>query len=196
MNEPLSKKAKQQRERAMRMGYWALVLSAIILTACSSGAIRQPTATATRVILSGSNQVAAVTLTMTDEAKKKAAENLKFNPDELLSHVKRALEASSLLNASPDQPRPNLEVQVKDVRVRSNFSAVMWGFMAGADLIKADIVVRDQTGKELDRFEVSASYALGGLAGGQDGARMGWLYETFAEETIKELTGGNSGSSK
>jgi hypothetical protein len=196
MDELLSKKAKQQRERAMMMKYWTLVLSAIILTACSSGAIRPPAVTATRVILSASNQVAAVTLTMTDEAKKKAAENLKFNPDELLSHVKRALEASSLLNASPDHARPNLEVQIKDVRVRSNFSAVMWGFMAGADLIKADIVVRDQTGKELDRFEVSASYALGGLAGGQDGARMGWLYETFAEETIKELTGGNSGASK
>jgi putative transposase len=29
--------------------------------------------------------------------------------------------------------------------------------------------------------------ALGGLAGGQDEARMGWLYEKFAEKTFAEL---------
>lgn len=174
----------------MNTKLWVVIASAVILTACSSGAVRQPTSapSSDRVILSANSQVASVSLTMTDEAKKKAAENLKFNPDQLLSHVKRALEASSLLNASPDQKLPSLEIQVRDVRVRSNFSAVMWGFMAGADLVKADIVIRDQDGKELDRFEVSASYALGGLAGGQDDARMGWLYEKFAEETVKELT--------
>ncbi|MBI3044616.1 MAG: hypothetical protein HYY78_17500 [Betaproteobacteria bacterium] len=43
--------------------------------------------------------------------------------------------------------------------------------------------------KLLNQFEVSASYALGGLAGGQDEARMGWLYEEFAKLTLKELTG-------
>jgi len=168
----------------------AVMTLAVILTACSSGVVRQPTSASAsdRVRLSANSQVAVVTLTMTEEDKKKAAENLKFNPDQLLSHVKRALEASSLLNASQDQKRPRLEIEVKDIRVRSNFSAVMWGFMAGADSIRADIIIRDQNGKELDRFEVSVSYALGGIAGGQDDARMGWLYEKFAEETVKEFT--------
>jgi hypothetical protein len=78
---------------------------------------------------------------------------------------------------------------VTDIRVRTNFSAVMWGFMAGDDHINGIVVARSPTGDELQRFEVSASYALGGLAGGQDEARMGWLYESFAEETLKELTG-------
>ncbi len=83
---------------------------------------------------------------------------------------------------------PKILVEVKDVRVRSNFSAVMWGFMAGNDHITGDIVIQNNNGSELDRFEVSVSYALGGLAGGMDSSRMGWLYETFAEETVKELT--------
>lgn len=48
-------------------------------------------------------------------------------------------------------------------------------------------MLTDTTGKEIDRFEVSVSYALGGIAGGQDSARMSWLYEKFAEETVKEL---------
>ena len=82
-------------------------------------------------------------------------------------------------------------VEVKDIRVRSNFSAVMWGFMAGDDHIVGDIVVKATDGLEMDRFEVSSSYALGGFAGGQDSSRMGWLYEAFAEETIKELTKNN-----
>ncbi len=162
--------------------------TALILAGCASGVTRTPSVPAGHVRLSANNQVASLSLSLTDEAKKKAAENLKFNPDELLSHVKRALEANSLVNGSADKPRPDLEIRVKDIRVRSNFSAVMWGFMAGADSVAADIVLKDLAGKELDRFEVSASYALGGFAGGQDSARMGWLYEKFAEETVKELT--------
>jgi len=59
----------------------------------------------------------------------------------------------------------------------------------GGGPYQGDVVVRGVDGKQLDKFSVSASYALGGLAGGQDEARMGWLYEKFAEETIKTLTG-------
>lgn len=117
------------------------------------------------------------------------ADNLKFDKDELLSHVKRTLDANAILLPEPDNQAPGLEIQVKDFRVRSNFSAVMWGFMAGSDSITGDVVMRDANGNEVDRFEVSVSYALGGIAGGQDGTRMSWLYEKFAEETLNELTG-------
>ncbi len=81
-----------------------------------------------------------------------------------------------------------MEIVVTDIRVRSNFNAVMWGFMAGADHIKGDVVLRSASGEQMDRFGVSASYALGGMAGGQDDARMGWLYEKFAEETVTALS--------
>ena len=82
-----------------------------------------------------------------------------------------------------------MEVLVKDMRVRSNFSAVMFGFMAGSDSVTGDVILKDPSGSEMDRFEVSVSYALGGLGGGHDSARMGWLYEKFAEETVNELIG-------
>jgi len=167
---------------------FSLFAAALVLAGCASGVKHEPSQTAENVSLSANNQVDSVSLSMTAEAKKQVAENLKFDPDELLDHVKRALEANSLINSSADMPRPDLEIQVKDIRVRSNFSAVMWGFMAGADSVVADIILKDSAGTELDRFEVSASYALGGLGGGQDAARMGWLYEKFAEETVKELT--------
>ncbi|HXU92057.1 MAG TPA: DUF4410 domain-containing protein [Gallionella sp.] len=163
------------------------VTIAFFLAGCASGVKRAPDTAGSHARVSTPSQIASVSVSLTDEAKKKVGENLKFNPDELLNHVKRGLDANSLLG-SKDKALPNLEIQVKDMRIRSNFSAVMWGFMAGADSITADIVLKDLAGQELDRYEVSVSYALGGLGGGQDDARMGWLYEKFTEETLKELT--------
>lgn len=159
------------------------------LYGCSSGVQRAAETPPGQVVLSQSTQIADVTIGMTSAAKQKAAENLKFNHNELLDHVKRALDSQSLI--SQEENLPTVHIEVKDIRVRSNFSAVMWGFMAGADSITGDIVIKAADGRELDRFEVSVSYALGGLAGGQDTARMGWLYEKFAEETLNELTAKN-----
>jgi hypothetical protein len=59
--------------------------------------------------------------------------------------------------------------------------------MAGDDHINGHVRVLDPSGRPLRSFEVKASYALGGLAGGQDGARMGWLYDKFADMAAEEL---------
>lgn len=164
-----------------------IVISALFLGGCASGVKRaQLEKQQPKFVASEQNKISNVTISLTDEAKKKSVDNLKYNSDELLDHVKRALQANSLID-NQDDHCPDIEIQVTDIRVRSNFSAVMWGFMAGADKISANIIIKKQEGKEIDRFAVSTSYALGGLAGGADSARMGWLYEKFAEETIKEL---------
>jgi hypothetical protein len=47
--------------------------------------------------------------------------------------------------------------------------------------------VLDPTGKTLRSFDVSASYAFGGFAGGQDSIRVNYLYEKFAELTRDQL---------
>lgn len=156
---------------------------------CSSGVKREmPVDSAPGTALQV-GKVSQLSVSLTQDAKTKVADNLKFDKEQLLSHVKRALDANAMLLSEPDGSAPEMEIEVKDFRVRSNFSAVMWGFMAGADSITGDVVLRNAQGDEVDRFEVSVSYALGGLAGGQDGARMSWLYEKFAEETLNELTG-------
>lgn len=175
-----------------------LALSVITMIAgCASGVSRQPnksdlvTATTTQTAkVSKSNPLTSATITLSKGAADKQAENLKFNKDMLLDHVKRALEANQLLLTDYKKPNLSLEVLVKDMRVRSNFSAIMFGFMAGNDSITGDIIIRDPKGQEIDRFEVSASYALGGIAGGVDDARMGWLYENFALETVNEIKSG------
>lgn len=164
-----------------------MVAVSVVLTGCASGVTRAQNVATAQAVRPVNPVVSAVSVSFTDEGKAAASENLKFNAEELRSHVKRALEANSLLNGKADNVSPELEIRIKGVRVRSNFSAVMWGVMAGSDSITADVVLKDVGGKEIDIYEVSVSYALGGLAGGQDSTRMGWLYEKFAEETVKEL---------
>lgn len=129
----------------------------------------------------------SVTLRFSEEGKKKASENLKFNGDELLGHVKRALKAKDLL-VEQDATPPTVDIEITSVRVRSNFSAVMWGFMAGADSIEGNVTVSGADGARLDAFKVSVSYALGGIGGGQDSARMDWMYEKFTEELLKTMS--------
>lgn len=166
----------------------ALVVAALLLAGCTSGVIRLPNVPVeSRAPLTATNQVASVSLSLTDVAKLMAMQSPLFNRDELFTHVKRALEANSLLNDAADKPRPSLEVRVKDLYIRSFFAAVMLGGLAGSDSISADIVLKDPAGKVVDRFEVSALYSLGGFYGGLDSVRMEWLYKKFAEETVNEL---------
>lgn len=168
-----------------------VLAASLLLGGCAASVKRAPAQAVTAPAYSATQQLSAVSLAYTEQGKQKAANNLKFNGDKLLDQVKRALATQSLLNTGVDQSLPTLEIQVKDMRIRGTFTAVFWGVMAGADSVSGDVVVRDAGGKEIDRFEVSASYALGGFAGGQDDARMSWLYENFAKQTLKELTRGN-----
>lgn len=180
----------------------ATALSAIVLTltACASGVSRQAktadqtTATAVSGVaqakVTQENPLTNITVILTDEATQKLEDNSKLSKDELLGNIQKALESNNLYVAKAVKPDMSMEVVVKDLRVRSTFSAVMFGFMAGNDSITGDIVIKDPKGQEVDRFEVSASYAMGGLVGGIDGARLGWLYENFALEILNGIKSG------
>jgi len=132
---------------------------------------------------------ASVTLTLTDEVRKQVGENLKFDQNHLLEIVNRALDSKGLLAKDGTAPARHIAIQVTDVRVRGTFTAIMFGFMAGNDHLNGRVTLSDANDHPLRHFDVSAAYALGGLGGGQDGARLGWLYEKFTEETVNELTG-------
>lgn len=184
--------------RILKAGALAAIL--LTLTACASGVSRQAktadqtTATAVSGVaqakVTQENPLTVITVRLTEEANQKLEDNSKLNKDELLSNIQRILESSKLYVTKPVKPGMAMEVIIKDLRVRSTFSAIMFGFMAGNDSITGDVVIKDPKGLEVDRFEVSASYAMGGLAGGIDGARLGWLYENFALEILNEIKSG------
>ena len=122
---------------------------------------------------------------MSPQAKEQLAGNVKFDPDALSRTLDRVLKAQDLMASDGDY---RLKIVVSDIRVRGTFDAVMWGFMAGDDHLNGDsILLRKEGDEPVYAFKVKTSYALGGLAGGQDAARLDWLYEEFSKKVATQL---------
>lgn len=171
-------------ENSMKCCFAVVIVSSML--GCASAVKRdEPVAQAATMELAG-QKYSTLNLFLSDDAKKLLADNIKFNPDELKVTIQRVLEARNQLAAgSPYQ----IDIEITNFKVRSNFSAVMFGFLAGADSVVGNVYIGDKGGRRLAKYEVSASYALGGMAGGQDDTRMGWLYEEFAKQLVNELPG-------
>ena len=165
----------------------------ILLAGCAAGVKRAEDAEKRRAYFAGGGKLASeVTISMSKQAQAQVPDNAGFDQKRLLVAVQRQLRAKGLLANAPDAELPTIEIVITDIRVRTSFSAIMFGVMAGDDHITGDVIARDKSGRELQRFQVSASYALGGVAGRHE-TRMGWLYGKFAEQTVNELTGQSSG---
>jgi hypothetical protein len=158
-----------------------LLLPLLVIAGCSSQITRPENVDATRPIVKALQDF---TVEMSPNAKLQLADNVKFDIKALRSTLLRTLEGNSLIAENGDY---RLKVVINDIRVRSTFNAVMWGFMAGNDHLTGDVIVLNLAGEPIDNFEASASYALGGVGGGQDTSRMNWLYEEFSEMVANEL---------
>lgn len=168
----------------------ALGTQVLFCSGCASGYTRGPaTGVATAMKASSANPISEVTVQLTPEVKEHLKNCLKFDQQALGRSVELALANRQLLNKDQKNGALVLQIMVTHVRVRNTFNAVMWGAMSGNDSIKGDATVRDATGVIVDQFHVDASYALGGFAGGQDAARMNWLYEAFAKQAVVALAG-------
>jgi hypothetical protein len=155
---------------------------ALVLAACAGTAVRKegPDNAAT----AGTLKVRSIDAKVSPRAKEQLPDNIKFDLNALNSTIGRALSASGLQDTAAAN---TLDVEVTNVYIRGTFSAVMFGLFAGADNISGNVRVLDPSGNTLRTFEVSASYAFGGLAGGQDSIRLNYLYEKFAELTRDQL---------
>lgn len=163
---------------------WMAALAAVaVMAGCSSGVKRPDGAAQAKLV---SPKVTQVQLMLSDNAKKLQADNDNFNTNELKNVIEQQLKARGALDASAGQ---TLEVTVTSFRARSALTAVLFGVMAGTDNVEGSISVKDASGKVMHSAEISASYALGGYAGGITSTRMGWLYEAFAKHVVAELHG-------
>ncbi len=191
MRNPKFRRTKQAQLPGRRPARpYVAVLLALVLAACASGVQRAPEIGLQQPQFDDpGEQAGSLTIDLSDEARKEAADNFKFSQEELFQMIRQSLEVNNLLAEQPDVALPTIEVTVTSVRVRSNFTAAMFGFMAGNDHINGDVTVRAPDGGTLQQFSVSAFYALGGLGAGQDSIRLDWLYENFAERMTEELMG-------
>lgn len=159
----------------------ALLLAGLLLAGCAGTIQREPGSAARR--LEGAHYT-GVDIVLSEEARRAQADNPLFNARDLADAVRRQLEGRDLLDP---QGTYRVEVTIQGMRVRSALSAVLLGVMAGADSIEGFVRVYDARGRQVHGYRVDASYALGGIAGGQDTTRMSWLYTKFAELTVGEL---------
>lgn len=153
----------------------------VVLSACASQVARAPEAANEE--REPVRALSAYTVTMSPQANAQLTDNLKFNVETLRTKVGQALEAKGLVAKDGDF---EVQVVVDDIRVRGTFSAVMFGFMAGDDHLYGTVTLR-RGDKALGSFGIKTTWALGGIAGGQDDARLGWLYEEFAKQVAVEL---------
>lgn len=162
---------------------YLLIVSTVSFLAACAGTVVQKDVQATPATV-GVLKVKRVEAKVSPKATEQLSDNIKFDLNALNSTIERTLAASNLEDAEASNA---LDVEVTNVYIRGTFSAVMFGFLAGADNISGNVRVLDPTGKTLRSFEVSASYAFGGFGGGQDSVRLNYLYEKFAELTRDQL---------
>ena len=165
-------------KRAMR---WAPVALLALMAGCA-GTIKQDARVTGDVSrLEGVAQVAAL---MSPDAAKLQVENPQFNREELAARLRNRLEQKGLTSPSAEH---RVEIVVTDIRVRGAVAAIMFGAFAGDDHVTGRVRVLDPAGRALRSFEIHASYAFGGLAGGQDSVRMSWMYDKFSDLAATEL---------
>ena len=170
--------------------HFYVLLAVFVIAGCASSVDRRDKgAGASWVVPAGGVKTSSVSISLNENARKQHAENQTFSPEKLLLTVRAAMSEKGVLPRDPDPRLPWIEIYVKDIRIRSTFSAVMLGILAGTDSLSGEVILKEPGGRELQRFTISASYGLGGFAGGQDDSRMGWLYDEFARLTLVELIG-------
>ena len=61
-----------------------------------------------------------------------------------------------------EDSKASVYVVVDNMRVRSSFNSIIWGYLAGGDFLGGTVTLNDASGKVLKRFIVSAWYDGGG----------------------------------
>jgi hypothetical protein len=158
-----------------------LTLAALLLSACAGTVKQDPRVSGD---ISRAMGIAQVSVQMSPDATRQQADNNQFNREELANFLRRRLETKGLISATASH---KVDIVVTDIRVRSAIAAVMLGFMAGDDHVNGTVRLLGPNGQPLRSFVTNASYALGGIGGGQDGTRMNWLYDKFSELASAEL---------
>jgi hypothetical protein len=73
-----------------------------------------------------------------------------------------------------------VDVKVIGMRLRSNGTAIWWGFMAGGDWITVDVSVSEK-GRPVKNFQTGTGTALGGFIYGGRSTRVGRMMKTLSE---------------
>ncbi len=166
-----------------RLATRILTISLLVLLTACAGTVKREAGQMNKTYATAG--ISAVAVKLTPEAQALLKDNPQFNANDLQGFIQRRLEGNGSFSATATE---RVEVVVTSIRMRSMASAVILGVLAGADHVEGKVRVLSPEGKRLHSFDVNASYAFGGYAGG-DSTRMGWMYDKFSELVLSELTG-------
>ncbi|MCG7947195.1 MAG: DUF4410 domain-containing protein [Candidatus Thiodiazotropha taylori] len=162
-----------------------MLILILMLTGCSSSVERGANGSTQSGKIARS-EVNEVTIHFSDEVKEKIKDVSSFDMIRFNETVISQLDNSGLLNAASDK---SVEITITGARFRHTALAALFGFMAGADHITGNVLLKDDAQNTIDEFVVSASYALGGAGGANEETRISWMYGKFAELTAQTLSG-------
>ena len=77
-------------------------------------------------------------------------------------------------------------VEVIGMRLRSNGTAIFWGFMAGGDWITVDVDVK-KGGRSIKNFQTGTGTVLGGFIFGGRSVRVGRMMKTLSERIARGI---------
>lgn len=162
-----------------------MLILILMLTGCSSSVERGANGSTQSGKIARS-EINEVTIHFSDEVKEKIKDVSSFDMIRFNETVISQLDNSGLLNATSDQ---SVVITITSARFRNTALAMFFGFMSGSDHITGNIHLKDNAQNTIDEFIVSASYALGGIAGADEETRISWMYGKFAELTAQTLSG-------
>lgn len=126
-----------------------------------------------------------IVIELSDAVTADSRKIIRMDQIDLDNKIKNYLMAEKLYDENSSN---TITVVVNHVRIRRAFFAIMFGAMSGSDSLEG--TVRLNTGKGYNTtFDITATYSLGGIGGGQNGTRLGWLGDTFAELTVNTIIG-------
>jgi len=177
----------ERRGRSLGSAAVALLL-ALGTAACGSAVSPASDPAVARPVLSPARPAGQVTMTFSPEAQTYIAANPAFTHADLLAKVRTTLQAETLLVSASTSGAPTVSIRITEAFLRSTAAAAMFGALAGNDRITGEVSVTGADGAVLQRFNVTASYAWGGVAAAHE-TRTGWLYEAFANRVAEGLRG-------
>jgi hypothetical protein len=157
---------------------FATVLVLFGASACSTtgGGIQSPENPPSGASAIGSGQTIGEIIVALD------AEQLPPDAIDLLERYELVRRLDGEIRESLRSGDGDLDVHVKviGVRLRSNGTAIWWGFMAGGDWITVDVNVT-QNGQSIKRFQTGTSTALGGMIFGGLTSRIDRMTNTLGK---------------
>ena len=160
----------------------ASVLAGVLVLACASGGGPQSRTKAAPIgppLASTGDRVGKVVVT--------AGEGLTAEQKQAVASYKVAESLTSqIVQRAGSGGQVTLNVTITSLRLRSGFSAVAWGLMAGPDLLDVTVSA-EKNGKVLRTFDTGSGSGLGGIAFAAPTRRVNRLILSVAERVATSL---------